>query len=55
MSEEEEEEEESAAIKHQKLTVSNVLKTLLRKIQKLSKLGVRKLQSLEDEKLQIRL
>jgi hypothetical protein len=28
---------------------------LLRKLQKLSQLGVRKLQSLEDEKLQIRL
>jgi hypothetical protein len=28
---------------------------LLRKLQKLSKLGVRKLQSLEGEKLQIRL
>jgi hypothetical protein len=28
---------------------------LLRKLQKLSKLGVRKLQSLEDEKLQMRL
>jgi hypothetical protein len=28
---------------------------LLRKIQKLSKLGVRKLQSLEDDKLQLRL